>query len=106
MPGRFFVTGTGSGRGRLRKERASRGDIGEVDEATALADHIEQIAMFAGGGVGPFAGRSLHRLLEPHEHRAARCVAGVADLPVIALASAVGQVVPAHRLGLPAETVR
>ncbi len=62
--------------------------------------------MFAGGGIGPFTGRSLHRLLEPHEHRAARRVAYIADLPVIALATASVEIAAAHRLGLPAETCR
>jgi hypothetical protein len=28
-----------------------RDDIGEVDEAAALANYVEQIAMLAGGGV-------------------------------------------------------
>ena len=35
------------------------GDVLEVDQAAALADDVEQIAMLAGGGVGPFAGRAL-----------------------------------------------
>ena len=30
----------------------------EVDEA-AVTDDVEQVAMFAGGGVGPFARRAL-----------------------------------------------
>ena len=28
------------------------GDVLEVDQAAAFANHIEQVAMFAGGGVG------------------------------------------------------
>ena len=28
------------------------GDVVEVDQATTLADDVEEIAMFAGGGVG------------------------------------------------------
>ncbi|MBB2739449.1 UNVERIFIED_ORG: hypothetical protein J2R93_000470 [Bradyrhizobium japonicum] len=43
-------------------------DVLEVDQAATLANDIEQIAMFPGGGIGPFAGGSLRRLLEPHEH--------------------------------------
>ena len=35
------------------------GDIVEVDQAAAFADDVEQIAMLAGCGVGPFAGRAL-----------------------------------------------
>ena len=62
--------------------------------------------MLAGGGVGPFAGRSLRRLLQPDEHRAARRVARVADQPVAALAPAIGEIVAAHRLGLARETMR
>ena len=62
--------------------------------------------MLAGGGVGPFTRRSLRRRLEPDEHRAAGRVAGIADLPVIALAMAGAEIMAAHRLGLPAETLR
>jgi hypothetical protein len=36
------------------------GDVLEVDQAAAFADDVEQVAMFAGGGVGPFAGRPFH----------------------------------------------
>ena len=35
------------------------GDVLEVDEAAAFADDVEQVAMLAGGGVGPFAGGTL-----------------------------------------------
>ena len=42
-------------------------DVFEVDELAALSNHIEQVAMLAGGRVGPFAGGSLSQLLEPHD---------------------------------------
>ena len=47
--------------GARQAEEASRlvGDVVEVEKAAALADDVEQIAMLAGGGVGPFAGRPL-----------------------------------------------
>ena len=60
----------------------------EVDKATTFANHVEQIAMLARRrGIGPFAGRTFraNRPLQPHEHRAARRVAHIPDLPVIAL---------------------
>ena len=84
------------------------GDVVEVDKAAALADDVEEIAMFAGGGVGPFAGRALagFRSFQPDEHRAAGRVADVADQPVAAFAAAVGEIVAAHRLGIARETVR
>src|SRR5262249_53994314 len=78
----------------------------EVDETAALADDVEQIAMLAGGGVGPFAGRSFRRFPQPHEHRSARRVAHVAHQPVAALAPAIGEIVTAYRLGLSREAVR
>ena len=81
------------------------GDVLEVDQAAAFADHVEQIAMLAGGGVGPFAGRPFRRLLEPDEHRAARRIAHIAHQPVAALPAAGGEVVAAHRLGVARETV-
>src|SRR6185437_610848 len=78
----------------------------ETEKAAALADHVEQVAVLARGGVGPFAGRSLRRLRQPDEHGASRCIADVTDQPVAAFASPVGEVVAAHRLGLARETVR
>ena len=62
--------------------------------------------MLAGGRVGPFAGWTFRRVLEPDIHRAAGCVARIAHEPVVALAATAGKIMPAHRLGLPAETVR
>ena len=82
------------------------GDVMEIEKAAALADHVEQVAVLARGGVGPFAGRSLRRLLQPDEHGASRCIADVTDQPVAAFAPAVGEVVAAYRLGLARETVR
>lgn len=81
------------------------GDGLEVDEPHALANDVEQVAMLAGGCVGPLAGRSLRRVPEPDEHRTARRVANITDLPVLARAPSVREVVPAHRLGMFAESV-
>jgi hypothetical protein len=47
----------------------------------------------------------LSAILQPHEHRAARRVAHIADLPVVALTASGRQIVTAHRLGLPAKAV-
>ena len=98
-------SGSGSGCGRLRKRTRLVGDVLEVDQAAAFPDHVEQVAMLAGGGVGPFAGRPFRRLLEPDEHGAARRVAHVAHQPVAAFAPSGGEVVAAHRLGVARETV-
>jgi hypothetical protein len=64
--------------------------------------------MLAGGGVGPFAGGAAAGFgsLESDEHRAARCVAHVADEPITALAPAIEEIMTAHRLGFARETVR
>ena len=69
-------------------------------------DQVEQIAMFAGGGVGPFAGRALAGVgtVQTHEQAAARRVPHVADEPVAAFAPAVREIVAAHRLGIARET--
>ena len=98
---------------RLRSRQAEKvpgliGDVAEVDEAAALADHVEQVAMLAGRGVGPFAGGALagFRSCQPDEHGAAGRVPDVADQPVAALAATVGEIVAAHRLGIARETVR
>src|SRR5581483_10136261 len=80
----------------------------EIEKAAGLADHVEQVAVLARGGVGPFAGGAAtgFRALEPDEHRAARCVADVTDQPVAAFAPSIGEIMTAHRLGLARETVR
>ena len=49
----------GSGRRQAEKAPGLIGDIAKVGEAAAFADDIEQIAMIAGRGVGPFAGGAL-----------------------------------------------
>ncbi len=99
--------------GRLGSWQAEKapgfiGDVGEIGEAAAFADDIEQIAMLAGRRVGPFAGRTLARLrpAQPDEEGAPWCVADIADQPVAAFSPAVGEVVAAHRLGITREAVR
>ena len=47
--GRVFI---GFGTGQAQKTPRLVGDVAEIEEAAAFADHVEQIAMFAGGGVG------------------------------------------------------
>src|SRR3546814_8991922 len=75
--------------------------------ATGDRDDVEQVAMFAGGGVGPFTRRaaSVLRSCKTDIEAAPRRVAGVADQPITALAMPLRQIVTAHRLGLIAETV-
>ena len=83
-------------------------DVGEIGEAAAFADDVEQIAMFAGRRVCPFASGALAGLrpVQPYEKRAPRRVTDIANQPVAAFSSAVGEVVAAHRLGIARETVR
>ena len=84
------------------------GDVGEIGDAAAFADDVEQIAMLAGRRVRPFAGRTLAglRSSQPDEERPPWCVADISDQPVAALSPAIGEVVAAHRLGIARETVR
>ena len=93
--------------GARQTEKASCliGDIAKVDETAALADHVEQIAMFGRGGIGPMPGGAGTgvRSAEPDEHRPAGRIANVAHRPVAALAPAVGQVMAADRLGIAGE---
>ena len=98
----------GSARGRLEKASRLIGDIAEVDETAALADHVEEIAIFGRGGIGPMPGgaRTGFRPAEPDEHRPAGRVANVAHRPVAALAPPVGQVMAAYRLGIAGEAAR
>ena len=103
-----FGAGVRVGAGQAQEATRLVGDIVEIEKAAAFADDVEQIAVLARGGVGPFAGRAATRLrpLEPDEHGAARCIADVADQPIAAFAPAVGEIVAAYRLGLARETVR
>ena len=90
---------------RQAKETTSFvGHFGELGEAECFADRVEQIAVLACGGIGPFAGGSLRRDLQPNIHGAARRVANIANLPIVALASTGVEIVSAHRLGLIRET--
>ena len=84
------------------------GDIAKVDETAALADHVEEIAIFGRGGIGPMPGGAGtgFRSAEPDEHRPAGRVANVAHRPVAALAPPVGQVMAAYRLGIAGEAAR
>ena len=66
------------------------------------ADQVQEIAMLAGGGIGPFAGGAGAELgaVEPDIEAAARRVHHVAGDPVMAAAASFGEVVAAHRLGI------
>ncbi len=83
-------------------------DVGEFGEAAAFTDDVEQIAMLAGRRVRPFAGSTLARFgsSQPDEEGAPWRVADIANQPVAAFSSAVGEVVTTHRLGIARETVR
>ncbi len=84
------------------------GDVGEIGDAAAFTDDVEQIAMLPGRRVGPFASGTLPgvRPSQPHEKGAPWRVADIANQPVAAFSSAVGEVVTTHRLGIACETVR
>ncbi len=84
------------------------GDVGEIGEAAVFANDVEQIAMFAGRCVRPFASRTLASLrpMQPDEEGAPWRVADIANQPVAAFSPAVGEVVATYRLGIARETVR
>ena len=84
------------------------GDVAEIDQAAALADDIEEVAVIARRRVGPFPGGALagFRSFQPDEQGAAGRIPHVADQPVAALAATVGEIMTAHRLGIARETVR
>ena len=81
--------------------------VAQAIKPAVEGDEVEQIAMLAGGGVGPFAGGALAAVgtAQTHEETAAGRVGDIADQPVAALAMAVGEVVAAHRLGIARETM-
>ena len=74
----------------------------------AAADQVQQIAVFAGRGIAPFAGGagSTVGTGEPHIKAAPRRVVGIAGDPVTAASASVRQIMAAHRLGLAREAAR
>ena len=84
------------------------GDVGEIGEAAAFTDDVEQIAMLARCRVRPLAGGTLAGFppVQSDEEGATWRIADIADQPVAALPPAIGEVVAAHRLGIARETVR
>src|SRR6516164_10193218 len=77
-------------------------NVTKSNETATVADHVKQIPMLAGCRIGPFAGGALACTgsTQPNKHRPARGVASVSDDPVVANASAVGEIVAADVLGL------
>ena len=65
--------------------------LAKVREAEVELDEVDEVAVFASGGIGPPAGRSpaRGRAVEPDVEAAPRLVGDVADGPVAALAAAV-----------------
>ena len=104
--GRRLHPGSGSDRGRRRKRRASSATSWKSTRPQALADDVEQVAVLAGRRVGPFAGTAFAGRVagQPHEHRAALRIPGVADLPVVSDPAPVREIMSAHRLGFARET--
>ena len=94
--------------GRRRRTRQAQEGAGlvqrgrEAGAAAVEADQVEQIAVFAAGGVGPVTGGAAAGggAGETHIQAAAGRVADIADQPVAALAAAVGEKMAAHRLGI------
>ena len=72
--------------------------VAELAGPGGLADDVQQVAVLAGGLVGPLAG--LAGRDEADVQRAAGGALDVAADPVAALLAAARQVVAAHRLGV------
>ena len=74
------------GQRQAKKPPSLANSIVEIDEATTLSDHVEQIAVLAGGCVRPFASGAFagRRSLQTHEHGPSSRVANVTDNPVAA----------------------
>src|SRR3546814_20023952 len=73
----------------------------------AGGDHVEQVAIIAGRGIGPFARQSAaFAANQTHVQAPSRCIVDIADHPVMAFAAAVREIVAAHRLGIFTETAR
>ena len=84
-------------------------DIVKIDQGATFSDYVEQIAVFAGCRVGPFACRATARAFrfQADEHRSAGRVLDVLTLAddLYDATSCVGEIVTAHRLGLAREAM-
>ena len=86
----------------MGEEGARLGEGGaERARAGGDADEVEEVAVLAGGGVGPLAGDAGRR--EADEEGAPPGAADVAGGPVSAVLAAVGEIAPADLLGARAE---
>jgi hypothetical protein len=75
--------------------------------AAARRDDVEEIAMIAARGIGPFSRRSaIAACGKPDVEAPSRRVTGVANHPIMALAATAGKITTAHRLGIICETAR
>ena len=92
----------------VQKASGFVGNVVEIGEAAGRADYVEQVAVFAGCCIRPFAGCALasFRTFQAHEHRASRRVLHVPDQPVAAFTATVRKIATADGLGLARETVR
>ena len=70
--------------------------------AAAERHEVEQVAMLAGGGIGPFAGRAAPSCgsHDAYEEAAARIVVYIADKPVVSAATALRKVFLADGLSI------
>ena len=101
------LSDSGSDRGRLRKRRASsatswKSTRPQLSRMTSSRSPCSPVA----ASVHLPAGRPPDvRAFQADEHRAAGRVPDVADQPVVADATSVGEIVTAHRLGLAREAM-
>src|SRR3546814_14302853 len=81
--------------------------VAQALQISAGGDQVEQIAMIARRGVGPFAGRAAAGFdaAQPDIETAAWVVVDVPDKPVSAFAAAIGQIVSADRTDVTRDTV-
>jgi hypothetical protein len=82
--------------------------VAQTLQPPVQGDEVEEIAMLARGGVGPFAGGALPavRSCEANKQATARRIGDIANDPVATLATSVGEVAAAHRLGITREAAR
>ena len=73
--------------------------LGKSTTALCSRDDIEQIAMFTGRCIGPFARRSLAHVDKADIETSARCIVHIADQPIAPLTSPAVEIVTAHSFG-------
>jgi hypothetical protein len=94
---------------RQAQKAAALGDeLVRSAEAARTGDQVKKVAVLAGGAVGPFTRGALAGIgtMQSDIETAAACIIEIAHDPIASAAATVGEIVPAHGLGVVSQAAR